>query len=304
VQKPILVTEFSWVAADNRTGDGNHIGPEVKVPTDRDRAERYTRFVGTLMARPYLLGLHWFQWADEPEHGRAGDGEAGSFGLVDWQDHPYEALLAAATATHAAIPKPDGRTGALPEPADRDGLKWSEPPLASLPEGNLPRPVNLLGVGVEPILGLDAAAGSKVQGQTQANLWKATYDSGKGWGFTAAWPLPPGTLLAGARAIRVRCHGAPGTKVEVGINELGHDGQPVPGRVADGESWTTPALALRGADDTLTFDLGDAEVNAYYGRQHGNHRLDLDGLSSVGIHLPGGQGAGTIEVLSIEAIGK
>jgi hypothetical protein len=276
----------------------------VKVPTDHDRAVRYTRFTGTLMARPYLLGMHWFQWADEPEHGRAEDGEDGAFGLVDWQDRGYEELLTAAAAAHAAMPKPDARTGSLPGPEDRDGLKWSEPALAILPEGNLTRPVNLLGVGIEPIVGMDRAAGSKVQGQARASTWKASFDTGTGWGITAGWPLPPGTLLAGAHAIRVRLRGAPGTKVELGINELGHDGQAVPGRVADGESWIVPAQALRAPDETLTFDLSEAEVNAYYGRQHGNHRLDLDGLSSVGIHLPGGQGTGTLEVLSLEAIGK
>jgi hypothetical protein len=143
-----------------------------------------------------------------------------------------------------------------------------------------------------------------VQGQAAGKGWKATYESGTGWGFTAAWPLPPGTLLAGAQAIRIHLRGAPGTRVDVGLNELGHDGQPVPGAVADGESWTTSPVPLPGPDVTLVFDLAEAEVNAYYGRQHGNHRMDLDGMSSVGIHVSGGQGAGTLEVLSIEAIGR
>jgi hypothetical protein len=49
----------------------------------------------------------------------------------------------------------------------------------------------------------------------------------------------------------------------------------------------------------MRFDLAAAELNAYYGNQKGRRRLDLDGLSAIGLQVLGGQGEGTLKVESL-----
>lgn len=296
-QKPIFVTEFSFRAVENRSGNRNTIGADVTVPTQHDRAERYSHFVGELMKRPYIVGMHWFEWCDQPSGGRASDGEDSNYGLVDVDDREYEELLAAARATNQALPLPSKRTGPLPAADDRDGTRWSAPPVATLPVGTLAESVEALGSGA-PFVTVDRNGASRVTPAAEGSGWKLAYDSGTGWGFTAAWPPPVGKPLAGARHIRLSVKGAPGTLVGIAFNELGHDKQSVPNDAADGESWMIPARPI-GSDGTIDFDLGEAQLNRYYGNQSGRRRVDLDALADIAIQIPGRQGSGTLEVTSI-----
>lgn len=297
VQKPILVTEFSFRAMENRTGDRNTHGADVTVQTQADRARRYRDFVSGVMARPYVVGMHWFQWMDQPERGRVFDGEDSNYGLVDWQDREYEELFAAARETHAALPSPDGRSGPLPAPADRAGTQWSAPALAMLPGGTLSGPVELLG-HEQPIISVDKNGGSTATAEWTGEVWKLALNTGSGWGLTYAWPAPTGKALTGAKSVRVKASGPAGLKLKVTFNELGIE-QPSPTGVGDGESWTTPEQVLGKGETTLVFELKEAEVNQYYGNQNGNRRLDLDGLGYFGIAILGQQGAGAITLRSI-----
>jgi hypothetical protein len=269
----------------------------VTVPTQADRGQRYTSFVSGVMRLPYIVGMHWFEWSDEPDHGRIEDGEDSNYGLVDIQDREYEEVFAAAKSTHAAIPSPSTRAGTLPAPADRDGTLWSAPPLAQLPEGKLAAPVEMVGAE-SPYVSADDKAGAHGSAQRSGNAWQFPVETGTGWGLAVAFPVAPGTKLAGAHAVRVVASGPAGMKLRVFFNELGID-QPAPGGIADGEAWGTPPQALGTGETTLVFDLREAEVNAYYGKQGGNRRLDLNGLSIVGVNIPGGQGAGTVTIRSL-----
>lgn len=298
VQKPILVTEFSFRAMENRTGNRNTQGADVTVPTQADRAVRYRGFVSGLMARPYVVGMHWFQWMDQPERGRSLDGEDSNYGLVDWQDREYEELFAAARETNAALPSPTTRRGPLPPPADRDGTQWSAPPLATLSEGSLSGPVELLGPEA-PIITVDKNGGATAKADRTGAVWKLALNTGSGWGLAYAWPAPAGKQLVGAKKVRVRATGSAGLKLKITFNELGIE-QPSPTGIGDGESWTTPEQALGQGETTLVFDLKEAEVNPYYGSQKGNRRLDLDGLGYFGLAIPGSQGAAAITLTSIE----
>jgi hypothetical protein len=297
VQKPILVTEFSFRSMENRTGNKNTRGADVTVPTQADRAERYRKFVSDLMARPYIVGMHWFEWMDQPENGRSLDGEDSNYGLVDWQDKEYEELVTAAKATHAALLSPNTRRGPLPAAADRDGTQWSAPALAILAEGTLATPVELLSEA-QPFIAMDRNGNAQGSAQRDGAQWRIEYDSGTGWGLTTAWIVPPEKPLTGARRVKVIATGAPGTKVAVNLAEFGHDKQPVPNDVADGETWVLREQILTDGKP-LVFELGEAEVNPYYGNQKGNRRLDLAGLATVAVHIPGKQGAGSLTITSI-----
>ena len=86
--KPILITEVSFIAKDsglpNRSGAG-------KADTQAGRAALFEWFLKGIASKPYIVGYHWFQYADQPKEGRF-DGEANNFGLVDIKDNPYTVL--------------------------------------------------------------------------------------------------------------------------------------------------------------------------------------------------------------------
>lgn len=288
VQKPILLTEFSWRATENRTGNRNTLGADVTVPTQRDRAERYGRYVSALMSRPYLVGMHWFQWNDEPERGRSFDGEDSNYGLVDWQDQAYEELVAAAQKTHSAIAAPDVRAGALPSPADRDGLAWSVRPLPTLPEGKLAAPFECAAAGVPPQISGDDKAGSRGTATREGAAWKIDYADIRGWGLNALWS-PPKTQLAGAKTVRVSFDTAAGTKFQVVLSEREGDG-------GDGECWLSDVITSPGGKTDVQIDLREMERNAYAGNQKGNRRLDLDAILNAGLYFPNGQPQGALRI--------
>ncbi|MGH7950555.1 MAG: GDSL-type esterase/lipase family protein [Limisphaerales bacterium] len=122
--KPVYVSEFYMSADQNRTGDKNDSSTFPVVATQKERAAGFYNTVEALARLPYVVGADWFQYYDEPAHGR-GDGEDYNFGLVDIHDKPYEALTATARSLdlkaikgtpHAA--RPDASLGVPPAPHD------------------------------------------------------------------------------------------------------------------------------------------------------------------------------------------
>lgn len=87
--KPLMLTEFSFKAKDAGLG---FVGAGEPVETQQDRADRYAEYVTELMSLPYMIGFHWFQYADQPAAGRKGDGECSNYGLVDGNDQPWKIL--------------------------------------------------------------------------------------------------------------------------------------------------------------------------------------------------------------------
>ena len=67
-----------------------------------------------------MIGVHWFQYADEPTGGRA-DGEDYNFGLVDIDDRPYYKLIRALRASNRLARWGMARPIA-PEPGEDRGL--------------------------------------------------------------------------------------------------------------------------------------------------------------------------------------
>ena len=114
--KPVLVSEWFYAASENRSGNSNN-GHLMTVATQSERGAGAAQAIREFARLPDLVGLHWFQYADNPRGGRD-DGEDYDFGLVDIDDQPYEDLveriapaLAAAPALHAAGPGEPGDPG-------------------------------------------------------------------------------------------------------------------------------------------------------------------------------------------------
>ena len=123
-KKPILVSEFYVAARENRSGNRNDHGVYPVVATQRERAAAARTTLEGLARLPYVVGADWFQFFDEPKHGRE-DGENFNFGLVDIHNRPYEELTAMFAAfdvkrVRAAAPvkRLDVSSGVPPAPAD------------------------------------------------------------------------------------------------------------------------------------------------------------------------------------------
>ncbi|MFW5803463.1 MAG: beta-agarase, partial [Verrucomicrobiota bacterium] len=60
------------------------------------RAELAKSYMDSCFKLPFVVGLHWFQWPDQPILGRGnGDGERSAFGIVDVADRPHKELTEA-----------------------------------------------------------------------------------------------------------------------------------------------------------------------------------------------------------------
>lgn len=121
-KKPILITEFYFCANENRSGNKNPNGGFTTVQTQAQRAAGLRRALRELISLPFLVGMHWFQYYDEPTFGRP-DGENFNMGLVDIHNVPYDGVVdafreagnrlddwhGASLSVHAA--RPDARSG-------------------------------------------------------------------------------------------------------------------------------------------------------------------------------------------------
>ena len=97
---PRMVTEFSFKAMDS--GLPNSRGAGVPVETQSQRADFYEEYVSTFVSKPFVVGYHWFQYADQPAEGRF-DGENSNFGLVTLNDEPWNILVGRATALNFQV---------------------------------------------------------------------------------------------------------------------------------------------------------------------------------------------------------
>lgn len=97
--QPVIITEYSFHSLDNRSGNRNTVGFAAQVLDQQARADGYRLFTTRAARVPFIVGVDWFQWSDEPPSGRASDGEDVNFGIVDVDDNPYELLADAVQQT-------------------------------------------------------------------------------------------------------------------------------------------------------------------------------------------------------------
>jgi len=89
--RPVMITEWSFKAMDS--GLPNLRGAGVPVRTQTERADGYERYTTQALSLPFIVGLHWFQYTDQPLEGRARDHENSNYGLVTVDDEPYCTLV-------------------------------------------------------------------------------------------------------------------------------------------------------------------------------------------------------------------
>ena len=122
--RPIVVSEFYMSAQQNRSGNKNKMSYFPTTGTQKERAAGFCNTLQALARLPYVVGADWFQYYDEPTHGRL-DGEDFNFGLVDIHDRPYELLTGAARAldlialkNQRSAHRPDASLGVPRAPRD------------------------------------------------------------------------------------------------------------------------------------------------------------------------------------------
>jgi hypothetical protein len=307
--RPLLITEFSYRATENRSGDKNTKGADVTVATQADRAEGYARYVSSLARLPFVVGWHWFQFYDESPGGRSFDGEDSDYGVVDIDGRPYEELVAAMRETNAAAPALHARSAETPV----GKAVFADEPIAVERSGTrAERSASVLSVRPRMWGWADAGAGARIDAKQADKGIAADYDSGSGWGcgFSFAPALNGDATaeyedLSSFEGLELVFKGKSGLKVSIFITEQGAD---EPWKVeyrgaegSDGESFTTEPLALQEKATRVRLPFELFGLRSSFGNQSGNHRIDLKAVRSIDVYVSGGQGKGRLELLSCSA---
>ncbi|WP_394559075.1 beta-agarase [Aquipseudomonas alcaligenes] len=91
LDKPLLVTEFHFGSRDR----GPFWGGVSETYKEEERGPAYANFLAKALEEPSIVGVHWFQYLDQPASGRLLDGENGHFGLVAITDRPWQGFVEA-----------------------------------------------------------------------------------------------------------------------------------------------------------------------------------------------------------------
>lgn len=89
LDKPVLISEFNFGSTDR----GPFWGGPTQLSREEDRGPAYANFLKQALSEPSIVGVHWFQYLDQPVTGRLLDGENGHFGLVGITDLPYQGFV-------------------------------------------------------------------------------------------------------------------------------------------------------------------------------------------------------------------
>lgn len=89
--KPIMIGEFHFGSIDRGLPATGIVG----AASQADRARAYRYYLENGFARPEIVGMHYFQWIDQPVLGRS-DGENYNIGFIDICGKPYPEMTNAA----------------------------------------------------------------------------------------------------------------------------------------------------------------------------------------------------------------
>ena len=120
--KPVIVGEFSFTALDSNLPNTRGARANHPYVNQTERAAAFSAYAKMLADQHYVVGYHWWQWADEPATGRWPDGEDSnckficylynfltcsflSDGLVHIDDDDYDVLTTEMTKTNALVQK-------------------------------------------------------------------------------------------------------------------------------------------------------------------------------------------------------
>jgi hypothetical protein len=314
-KKPIMITEFSYRAMENRSGDKNSKGADVTVKTQADRAEGFNKYITQMMEFPYMVGYSWFQYFDQSPQGRSFDGENSNYGIVDIKDNEYELLTAEmkklnpkADTIHKkstlGYPEKAVKTGGY-APVNNKDVKRESAPFCVIGGINLRQ----LGVWKDGSSSANIKF-TKEQAAESAAFLRCAVETGSGWGCGFGVPCdvktknPDGSFdLQGYKGIRIKVSATESLPFSVFLNESGADemGKPEYKGIngADGESFTSEPNSGSGKIEVLEYPFDQFTVRSVYGNQSGKKILDLQSVRNIDLYFPGNSGDGTCDIYEV-----
>ncbi len=297
-KRPLMITEFSWRGAENNSGNPNTAGAGAVVRTQAERAERYAAYVEATLRSSVIIGLHWFEFADQSPQGRF-DGENSNYGVVDIKNQPYPTLLGAMKAAHAKIPSI--RAGQL-RPAPTELPK--PPKITYSPAQRPDRPPAF------DLLAGDATRGAEVWNAPDASLnlgragtggkgYTMGYSAGGSYGCGVNIFGPKAAAIAGGESVDlsgytdfvVEITAPKGVQLNLVLSEAGAG---PPGQVAygssagdDGESFISEAFYGTGGRASYKVAIASLSKQAFWGNQSGKNEIQMHAVRNFGVQIQG-----------------
>ncbi|MDP3786875.1 MAG: discoidin domain-containing protein [Candidatus Omnitrophota bacterium] len=314
-QKPLMITEFSYRAMENRSGDKNTAGADVTVATQNDRKVGYNKYVSQAMEFPYMVGYHWFEYFDQSPQGRSFDGENSNYGIVDIYDNEYELLTAEMARVNSeaekihqdsVAPFPDKlfKTNEYVGVNNKD-IKRESAPFCDIDRIEIQKLTVWLDASSE------ASIKFYIEQSTEGKKFiKSIIDTGKGWGCGVGIlpeienPNNDKTAdLQGFTGIKVKMAVTKDMPFNLFINESGVDalGKEKYNGVngADGESFNSETYVGTGNIEEYDYPFNLFKLRNVYGNQGGNKTLDLQAIRNIDLYFPGNSGAGECDIYGI-----
>lgn len=303
-KRPLMITEFAWRAAENASGNPNSAGAGAVVPRQSDRAERYATYIRECLASPIVIGMHWFEFADQSPQGRF-DGENSNYGIVSIRNQPYTTVLESMKSAHAGIAAQ--RAGklkpvptSLPKPASvayYPGQHPGRPPSLGLLDPSTTAPPEVWGAP-------DARLTIKREGGTLALEYAA--GTAYGAGINLHGPVSARCAsgpeyaadLDGYSHLVVDAHAPKGIQLNLIITEAGSGpvGQIKYGSAAgdDGESFISDAFYGTGQRHTFRIPIASMKKQQFWGNQSGGNVIQMSAIRCVGLQVQGSPPTGTV----------
>ncbi|MEO5830388.1 MAG: beta-agarase [Rhodanobacter sp.] len=99
LDKPVLIGEFHF-GSDDRGPFGKGV---VSVWNEAQRGDAYAKFLAAAAANADIVGVHWFEYTDQPVTARLLDGENSHIGLVGITDVPFGGFVEAVREANLRI---------------------------------------------------------------------------------------------------------------------------------------------------------------------------------------------------------
>ena len=297
--KPIMITEFSWRAMENNSGCLNSKGADVTVETQADRAECFRRYAKVALEQPFIVGYDWFQYFDQPAHGRF-DGEDSNYGLVDVNNEIYQELTTAITEINSQAAMIHA-SSTIPMPTfDPEVLIDYREIKVRGKDATLDNPI-IWAASTAPLHTYgDSENGGLIKIAPSGEQRKLHVQTGSGWGCGLTIPSPQSDYpdksmdISGAREIIIRIHASAPFQFTPGLNESGHgpvEAQTFDGFAnADGEAYSHMYVLGKEGTRDYVISLFDFEENPHHGNQRGNKTVDTDAVAELILYFPGNQG--------------
>lgn len=311
-KKPLMITEYSWRGEENTSGNPNTGGAGSVVKTQAERAVNYQKYVESMLAHPMVIGLHWFEFADQSPQGRF-DGENSNYGVVDIKDRPYTELLTAMAETNGHAENIHRNSSVIAP------QKVPERPAVVFSPGQHPeRPPSIDLIAEEAISSPELFHAPDASLTTTSNdgMLKIDYNAGSQWGcgilFYGPKSLAVGrgpeqaTDLDGYSLLVLDAEIPEGLSIEIIVDEAGADEKAMPSyNIAagdDGESFIFNTIEGSGRRSTFKLNFKDLQPRITWGNQKGFRRVDMHAMKGIGLYIRAGYGEGTIKLYSLKLV--